>query len=253
MSYNPFTLENKTVIVTGASSGIGRQCAIDCSKMGARIIMVARNKERLNETLSQMDGDNHIMEVVDLSQLDNISPMFTSILEKVGKVDGLVHSAGMEKTSPLKLLKPEDYDQVMRVNALSAFEMCRYLSNKKYCNESASLVFISSITAVVGRSGVTAYSASKGALVAATRSMALELASKKIRVNCISPGTILTPLMQNYLATLTEEQYAKRVSGFPLGLGKTTDISNACIYLLSDASQWVTGQNIVVDGGYTIQ
>ncbi len=251
--YNPFTLENKTIIVTGASSGIGRQCAIDCSKVGARVIMVARNEERLHETLSQMDGDNHLVEIVDLSQLENIITLFSSVLEKVGKVDGLIHSAGMEKTAPLKLLKPEDYDQVMRTNTLSAFEMCRFLSNKKYCNEGASLVFIASITAVVGRAGVTAYSASKGALVAATRSMALELASKKIRVNCISPGTILTPLMQNYLSTLTEEQYTKRISGFPLGLGEPSDISNACIYLLSDASHWMTGQNLIVDGGYTMQ
>ena len=115
------------------------------------------------------------------------------------------------------------------------------------------MIFIASITAVIARGGVAAYSASKGALISAARVMAVELAKRQIRVNCISPGTILTPLMQNYLSTLSEEQYKARVDGFPLGLGETTDISNAVVYLLSDASRWITGQNLIIDGGYTIQ
>ncbi len=251
MQFNPFSLEGKTILVTGASSGIGQQCAIDCSKMGAEVILVARNIVRLEETASQMEGNNHIALSVDLSVAANVSNIFEELAKGKRKVDGLIHAAGVERTSPLKLLKPEDYEQLWRINALSAFEICRFISNRKYCNDGASIVFISSITGVIGRVGVTAYSASKGALIAATRSMALELAQKKIRVNCVSPGTILTPLMQNYLSSLTDEQYKKRVDGFPLGLGETTDISNACIYLLSDASRWVTGQNLIVDGGYT--
>lgn len=115
------------------------------------------------------------------------------------------------------------------------------------------MIFIASITAVIARGGVAAYSASKGALISAARVMAVEFAKRQIRVNCISPGTILTPLMQNYLSTLSEEQYKARVDGFPLGLGETTDISNAVVYLLSDASLWITGQNLIIDGGYTIQ
>ena len=115
------------------------------------------------------------------------------------------------------------------------------------------MVLVSSITAVIGRGGVSAYSASKGAMISAIRSMALELAKKRITVNCISPGTVMTPLMENYLSTLSAEDYKKRIDGFPLGLGQVEDISNACIYLLSGASRWVTGQNLIVDGGYTVR
>lgn len=115
------------------------------------------------------------------------------------------------------------------------------------------MVLISSILSVVGRGGVSAYAASKGAMVSAVKSMALELAQKKICINCISPGTIRTPLMERFLSSLSEEEYKKRISGFPLGLGEVTDVSQACLFLLSDASRWITGQNIVVDGGYTAQ
>ena len=117
----------------------------------------------------------------------------------------------------------------------------------------ASLVLISSITSLIGRGGVGAYAASKGALIAAMRPMAIELATRKIRVNCISPGTVLTPMMEQYLSSLTKEQRERRLDGFLLGMGCSEDISNACIYLLSDASRWVTGQNLIVDGGYTVR
>ena len=142
---------------------------------------------------------------------------------------------------------------IYRTNNLSGFELMRQLSSIKNMNKGGSIIFISSITAIIGRSGVAAYAASKGAMISATKSFALELAKRQIRVNCISPGTILTPMMQNYLNDLDEISRQKRVDGFPLGLGETTDISNACIYLLSDASRWITGQNIIIDGGYTIK
>lgn len=251
MIKNPFSLEGKNILITGASSGIGRQCAISCSQMGAKVILVARNEERLKETLGQMKGNGHVFHVCDIENTGNITTLITDIVSNIGKIDGFVHAAGIEKTLPIKLLTPADYEKVFKVNSLSAFEFIHLFSNKKYFNDGGHIVLISSITAVIGRGGVAAYAASKGAMVSAVRSMALEFAKKKICINCISPGTVLTPLMQNFLSTLSEEDYKKRIDGFPLGLGNTEDIANACIYLLSDASRWVTGQNIIIDGGYT--
>ena len=253
---NPFTLEGKTIVVTGASSGIGRQCAIDCSRMGAKVMLIARNEARLAETLSMMEGEGHGVYSADIDPFvtgGGNSLIIKQIVSQHGKVDGFLHAAGIEKTLPLKLLSADDYLSVYKTNALSAFDFIHHFSNRKYFNDGGHIVLISSITSVIGRGGVAAYAASKGAMNSAVKSMALELAKKHICINCVSPGTILTPLMQNYLSTLTDEEREKRVSGFPLGLGTPEDVSNICIFLLSDASRWITGQNFIVDGGYTSQ
>lgn len=251
--FNPFSLESKNIVITGASSGIGRQCAIDCSKMGAKVVLIARNKERLEETLSMMEGEGHIVIPFDLTDTQNISITVDNIVAKIGKLDGLIHAAGIEITKPLKLLKVEDYELLMQCNAFSGFELIRQIGNVKNTNKRASMVLVSSILSIVARGGLTAYAASKGALVSATRVFATELAPRSIRVNCVSPGTIMTPMIQRAFECMDEEQKAKRKDGFLLGLGEATDVSNACIYLLSDASRWVTGQNLIVDGGYTIR
>lgn len=253
--FNPFSLKGKTILVTGASSGIGRQCAIDCSKMGAKVVAVARNQERLDETLSLMESVGHSSYSYDLCNTEGIGKLVQKIVSECGRFDGMVYAAGIEKTLPSRLLKPSDYEEVFRINTLSAFEMTRNVCSMKNINKSGggSIVLIASITAVIARGGTAAYSASKGALVSTARVLAQEFSNRKIRVNCISPGTVLTPMMQNYLEKLSEEDYKKRVGGFPLGLGETTDISNACVYLLSDASRWITGQNLIVDGGFTMQ
>lgn len=251
--YNPFSLEGKTILITGASSGIGRQCAIDCSKMGARVVAIGRNQERLDETLQQMEGQDHASYSYDLSKTDGIKDLMAQVVANQGKLDGLICAAGIERTAPVKLLKPADYEELFRMNTLSAFELVKHATSVKAFNGVGGVIFISSITSVIARTGTAAYSASKGALVSGARVLAAELAKRKIRVNCISPGTILTPLMQNYLSQLSEEDYKKRIAGFPLGLGETTDVSSACVYLLSNAGRWVTGQNIIIDGGFTMQ
>lgn len=247
----PFSLEGKTILVTGASSGIGRQCAIDCAKMGSKVVLVARNEERLQETLDMMDGKGHVFYAFDLNDLDGIKDFINQTVLSHGKFDGFVHAAGIELTKPVKLLTPDDYETVFRVNTISGLELAKNIATIKNFNQSGSIVFIASITGIIARAGVAAYSASKGALISASRVLAVEYAKRCVRVNCISPGTILTPLMENYLSTLSNEQRQVRVSGFPLGLGKTTDVSSTAVFLLSDASRWITGQNIVVDGGYT--
>lgn len=250
---NPFSLETKKILVTGASSGIGRQCAINCSRMGATVALIGRDESRLQDTLSQMEGKGHLVCPVDLNQLENIKPLVQDVVSKLGPLDGFIHSAGIEKTLPIKSLKPSDYEDIIRVNTLSAFEFVRYFCGSKNFNQGGSMVIISSITSVIGRVGVSAYAASKGAIVSAVKTMALELAKRNVRINAVSPGTVLTPLMQSYLSQITEEERQKRVEGFPLGLGEPTDIANACVFLLSDASRWITGQNLIVDGGYTIK
>ena len=250
--FNPFSLEGKTILVTGASSGIGRQCAIDCSKMGAKVIAVGRDHERLVSVVDEM-GDSGFSYSFDLNNLDGIKDLISDIVDNFGKLDGFIHAAGIEVTNPVKLSKPEDFESLYKVNCLSAFEIVKNLCGIKTFNKGGSIVLISSISGVIARKGLCAYAASKGALMSAARVMALEMASREVRVNTISPGTILTPMMQKALDAMNEDDRRKRIDGFPLGLGKTSDISNACIYLLSDASRWVTGQNLIVDGGYTVR
>lgn len=249
--YNPFSLEGKTILVAGASSGIGFQCAVDCAKMGAKVVAIGRNKERLEEVVCAMD-EKGVSYSYDLSDIDGIKDLVAMIVEEQGKLDGFIHAAGIEVTNPVKLSKAEEYESLFRVNSLSAFEIVKNLCGIKTFNKGGSIVLISSISGVIARKGLSAYAASKGALMSAARVMALEMAPREIRVNTVSPGTILTPMMQNALDAMNKEDKERRVEGFPLGLGKTTDISNACIYLLSDASRWVTGQNLIVDGGYTL-
>lgn len=250
--YNPFSLEGKTIVVTGASSGIGRQCAIDCAKMGAKVVAIGRNQERLTEVVEVMGG-NGTGYSFDLADIEGIKDFVAKIVDENGKLDGFIHAAGIEVTNPIKLLRSEDYETLFRVNCLSAFEIVKNLCGIKTFNKGGSIVLISSISGVIARKGLSAYAASKGALMSAARVMALEMAPREIRVNTVSPGTILTPMMQKALDAMEEEERKKRIEGFPLGLGKTTDISYSCIYLLSDASRWVTGQNLIVDGGFTVQ
>lgn len=252
--FNPFSLDGKTILVTGASSGIGRQCAIDCSKMGAKVVLVARNEERLNETLSQMDGDGHLIVSQDLTDFEAIPEMVGKIVEKAGPLNGVLHCAGISNTEPLKLYGVERLEEFFRANVFGAMMLTKEICKlKNVSKDGASIVFFASVMGVVGESCKSAYSLTKGALISGVRSLAVEFSKKKIRVNCVSPGVIETPINanQNYMKdpVLRAQFEAKHL----LGLGQSTDISNACIYLLSDASRWVTGQNLVVDGGYTIR
>ena len=253
MKDNPFSLQGKTIVITGASSGIGRECALQCSYMGAKIVALGRNEQRLNDLMNNLVGEGHKMWVFDLTDLDGIKGLVNDIHDNFGKVDGFVHSAGVEKTAPSKLLSPSDYEKLLRVNTISAFEFLRQLCQVKYFKHGGSVILIASITALIARNGLTAYSASKGALISGARTLALEYAKHRIRINTISPGTVKTPLMEQYLSTLPEADREKRLSGFPLGIGYPSDIANACVYLLSDASKWMTGQNLIIDGGYTIK
>ena len=252
--YNPFSLENKTVLITGASSGIGRQCAIDCSKMGAKVVMVARNEERLNETLSEMEGSGHCFRVQDLRKTDEFPLLIKNIVEENGEIDGVICCAGISTTEPLKLTTEEKLNNFFQSNVLSAVLLSKEICKIKNFNKNGcSIIFISSVMGVVGESMKSSYSITKGALISGMRSLACEYAKKNIRFNCISPGVIETPINKDQPYMKISELRAQFEAKHLLGLGQTTDISNACIYLLSDASRWVTGQNLIVDGGYTVK
>lgn len=255
---NPFSLENKNILVTGASSGIGRVCAVECAKSGANLILLGRDTERLYATQNEVElnskttSQTHQIFAIDFDvDQGKMSSVIEEAVGKIGKLNGFIHAAGIEKTLPVSAMKSADYENLFRVNVVSGFELVKIISKKKNIADSASFVFISSITSVIGRSGLSGYSATKGAIVAAVRSMAIELANKKIRVNSVSPGTVLTPMMLNYLNSIPIEDQEKRKEGFPLGLGEPEDVAHACIYLLSEASKWITGQNMIVDGGFT--
>lgn len=252
--YNPFSLENKVIIVTGASSGIGAQCAIDCSKMGARVVLVARNEERLKQTLEQCEEPSrHMILPLDLSSSDGLKESIKDVVAKVGKINGVVNCAGMSSVTPLKLVTDELLDQFFRTNVYSAINLSKEVTRiSNYDKEhGCSIIFFASIMGLCGEKCKTMYSATKGALIAAARSMACELAKNKVRVNVVSPGAIETPINAK-LPHMADPELRKELEDkHLLGLGECSDIANACIYLLSDAAKWVTGQNIVVDGGYT--
>ena len=245
-------LTEKVYLVTGASSGIGRAISRVCYKLGCNLIIMGRNTEKLEETAEGMDEKRVRKISLDLLKFDQIEKSIKEVINDIGKVDGFCHSAGYEKTLPFSVIKPSQYIELFSVNSVAGFELAKILSKKKYCADSgSSFVFISSITGIVSRPGLAAYSASKGAIISAVRAMAIELAKKNIRVNSISPGTVMTPLIEDFIGKLDFEQKEKRLSEYPLGLGKPDDIANLVAFLFSERSRWITGTNIVVDGGYT--
>ena len=247
-SYNPFSLEGKIILVTGASSGIGRGAAIECAKMGATLILTARNEERLKETLSLLEGDNHKMIVCDLNNRESIINM----TETIHHVDGIVNNAGYTITKPIQYIENDLFQQIMQVNTIAPILLLKDLLKKKKIKRGASVVFTSSI-AGIGRMSVgnTMYGSTKGAISAFIQGAAKELASKGIRVNAVCPAMVESHIMD--AGIITKEQIEKTKELYPLGrFGTPEDVARAMVYLLSDASSWVTGINLVVDGGRTL-
>ena len=253
MMATPFLLSGKTILVTGASSGIGQMTAIACSYAGARVILLARNPERLNETLIQLkDPEKHLVLVVDLLDTEVLEDQVRQIVEKTGKISGLVNAAGISTTLPLKMSSPLKLIDYFNSNVVTAVNLSRIISKPAcFSPEGGSIILFSSVMGMVGEVGKTIYSITKGALIAASKSMALELAPRKIRVNAVSPGVVVTPMSQNAVYSQDQESLDRITALHPLGLGQPEDIANACVFLLSDASRWVTGTNLVIDGGYT--
>lgn len=247
--YNPFSLVGKTILVTGASSGIGRAAAIECSKMGANVIITARNKERLDETLSLMEGGDNQVVICDLSDEHSIDQM----VEILPEIQGLVNNAGFTKIVPVQFVSVAEINKILNVNTIAPIILLQKLLKKKKIKKGASVVFTSSLAGLGCCSvGNSMYSASKGAISAFIRCAALELAVKRIRVNAVCPAMVDTGILDS--GTVSKEQLEKDEKNYPLGrYGRPEDIAWAIIYLLSDASSWVTGDNLILDGGVTIQ
>ncbi len=249
---NNLNLNNKNIIITGASSGIGRQCAITFSQFGANIILVARNKEKLEQTLNKLNKGNHITFAHDLTEYDKLEEIINISVGKIGRISGFVHSAGIEMILPLKGMQPSYYEKMFAINVIAGFEIAKIISKKKYLDEKgASFVFISSVMGILGQPGRVGYCSSKGALISGVKAMSLELAKKNIRVNCVLPGVVETEMSNEMFQRLSEESKKEIVDMHPLGLGMPEDIANASAFLLSDASRWMTGSNLIVDGGYS--
>ena len=240
---NPFTLVGKTILVTGASAGIGRGIAVVCAGMGARVILTARNTERLQETLSQLEGDGHTYIAADLTH----EAERRALVEQIPMLDGVVQCAGVGSRVPCKMLVQEDLDRVLKPNAEAPMLLQSLLLSEKKLKKQASVVFIASAAATMPVTGNAVYSASKAALVAYAKCLAQELAPRQIRVNCISPTMVWTDLA---LVGATVEQLQEAQLSYPLKrYGQPEDIANLAIYLLSDASAWMTGCNIEITGG----
>lgn len=248
---NPFSLEEKIILVTGASSGIGRGVAIQCAKMGAKVVMNGRSEERLNETLLMMEGNDHIIITADLSKQEGID----ALVEQCPQLNGLVHSAGISAIRGVKHIDRALMEEITAINEIAPLLLTSSLLKKKKIKKQASIVFIASMSGVfVGNTGESTYSATKGALSGFTKSAAFELAAQGIRVNTVCPGIIETKLLSLSNEMFSEEQLKNTMLGrYPLKrFGKPNDVANGVVYLLSDASSWVTGINLLIDGGFCL-
>lgn len=247
--YNPFSLTGKTILVTGASSGIGKSIAIECSKMGANVIIIGRDKDRLQNTYDNLLGDNNLMYYVELTSDEGVA----DFVRDLPVLNGLVNAAGILKKVPFRSHNPKSFQEVMNVNFFAPAMLTQELLRRKKILKSSSIVFISSISgnncSYVGNS---AYSSSKGAINAMSRNIALELASRDIRVNTVNPGMVETNMI--HTKEMHEEQIREDMANYPLQrYGKPEDIAYAVIYLLSEASSWVTGSSLLIDGGFTLK
>ena len=248
MLYNPFSLENKTILVTGASSGIGQATAIECSKMGARVVISGRNEERLHETYIQLENDGHQIIVADLNSQSDID----TLVEASPVLDGLVNNAGRGKSKPVNFLKLEDLQEVYQTNLFGVALLTKGLLKKKKLVKGSSIVFTSSISSYITAAGLSIYASSKAAVCGYMRTCAIELGSKGIRSNAVLPGMVETKLINS--GTYTDEDRQKDLGLYPLGrYGKPIDIAHSIVFLLSDASSWITGTELVIDGGRSLK
>lgn len=247
MTFNPFALTNKNVLVTGASSGIGRAIAVVCSSMGARVIITGRNSLELELTFKMLEGEGHAMYVADINVADELD----ALVDSVSQLDGFVSNAGVNKRTLCKYVKEADLDLIMKTNLTSPVLLTKKLLKQKKINAGASVVFISSIAAFHSSIGDGVYSATKGGISSFSKVLALELAPQLVRVNTVQPAMVRTALTDN--GVLTDEDYLKDEKKYPLGrYGKPEEIAYAVAYLLSNASAWVTGTDLVIDGGVSL-
>lgn len=245
---NPMELSNKHIVITGASSGIGRACAIQASRLEAKVTIIARNEDRLKETISLMeDSSKHTYYVFDLNHIEEIEALIKKIVTEQGSVDGLCHAAGIANPRTLKLSKPQYVNKMFNIHIFAFAELVRALSLKHNMNDAASLVGISSVAAERGNTAQAVYGAAKGAMNSFVKPAAKELSKRKIRINNVAYGIVDTQMYQNFLETGGDEDVIKQQY---LGVIDTETAANAVMFLLSDASKFTTGSVLPVYAGY---
>jgi NAD(P)-dependent dehydrogenase (short-subunit alcohol dehydrogenase family) len=249
---NPMDLTGKRILVTGASSGIGRACAILASELGAAVILVGRNQVRLDECMASLSGSGHIVVSQDLADLESIRTIFDTICHDGRKLEGFVHAAGICPSVPVQSTSIEQMRSAMTINYFAFLELVKQFSKRKV-STGGSVVAISSVSSYVGWSGGSLYCGTKGAIDSSVRALALEMVPKNIRVNSVVPSNIRTPIFESFCSLNDNEHMRQIVAKQPLGIGEPCDVAHAVAFLLSDAARFITGTQLVVDGGYLAQ
>ncbi len=244
----PFQLNNKTILITGASSGIGKQAAISISEIGANVVITGRNQKRLDETFQLLKGKNNLQFSADLLVQEELQ----KLVEQLPQLDGVFNCAGIVKPFPIKFISTEVLDEVFKINFNAQALLMAQLTRQKKINKNASIVFSSSIAAAHPYKGGALYSSSKAALETYSKVIGLEFSNLGIRSNCIASAMVKTPMFDTAEHQGTKERMDEHIKKYPLGVGLPSDVTNAAIFLLSDASRWMTGQTITLDGGFLL-
>lgn len=251
-AFNAFKLDGRRVLVTGAASGIGLATSALLSRLGGRLVAVDSNEEGLRTALASFEGEGHEGRCWDLRKVEQIPSWLLETAATGGPLFGLVHAAGLSCIQPVRLLEPSCYRDVLLVNTEAALALARGFQQKKVVDPAGgSIVFVTSVMSLVGSAGAAAYGMTKGAVVGLAKSLSVELAPRAIRVNCVAPGFVKTPMFDRLSARWEADQRAQVEAAHPLGLGEPEDVANAIAFLLADTGRWMTGSVMVVDGGYT--
>lgn len=249
---SPFDLSGRRVLVTGASSGIGRGTAIVLSRLGARVTAHGRDPERLAATLAELAGDGHVASPFDLEDADGIPGWIKAETEERGPFDGVVHCAGLQIGKPIRSLDAAFFERMARINLLSGLMVAKGFRQRGRNPGSGSMVMVSSLAAMIGQPSNVVYAATKGGLNAATRGLAIEFLRDNIRVNALAPAMVETEMSERFRRTLTDEQFRAIRDAHPMGFGKPEDVGHAAAFLLSDASRWINGVVLPLDGGASL-
>lgn len=250
MTKNPLDFSGKRVLITGASTGIGRACAMILSELGAQLVLNGRNESGLNDTLSQLEGEGHVIAPFDMADTDGLCDWVKHLTKQHGYLDSFVHCAGIQITKPIRMFDQAFFDETMHVNLASAMAISQGFRMKRDRAKQGSIVFVSSIAGLIGQTGNTVYGASKAGLMSLTRGLSMELLRDNIRVNCVAPALVETDMALRTQQSMTDAQYQHMLNQHPMGVGEPKDVANAVVFLLSDAAKWINSVTLPVEGGY---
>lgn len=245
---NYLNIKNKQFLVTGVTSGIGKGICLQLLEHGATVIGIGRNESKIKD----INHNSFVFKSLDLTEIETIEPFIKEVTKEKGKFDGFVHCAGKEETIPLTIYKHDKIKSIFDINVFSGIEILRILSKKKFTNEYSSIIFFSSVMGELGQPGKVGYCATKSAILGVVKAASLELAKRNIRVNALSPGVVMTPMTKQLFNQLPENDIKGIRDMHPLGFGKIDNITPTVLFLLSSNASWITGQNIKIDGGYSV-